>query len=202
VYLLNLNTVSSPAKIPNGPYPSLDDPYGRHIVPVFYKYEFFRDLENAFFFAMGPSITTISYLWLDFFNLALISVYFFYFSNPILKHKVQKFTWWVEDGDSKEVKTPERPLDIEKKLAEYHAFMTAKYSQEKCYNIKDRLKELKSKSHYYQLIKNGSVLLYTTWHIFTIMMICVSALCRRSVLSTFYVISLLPYIKDSADVLR
>lgn len=136
MYLLNLNTVSSPSKIPNGPYPSLDDPYGRHIVPVFYKYEYFRDLENAYFFAMGPSITTISYLWLDFCNLALISIYFFYFSNPILKHKVQKFTFWVKakakdgEGDLKEVKAsekPERPLDIERKLAEYHQFMTAKY---------------------------------------------------------------------------
>jgi len=99
-------------------------------------------------------------------------------------------------------KTPERPLDIEKKLTEYHAFMTEKYSQEKCYNIKDRLKELKVKSHYYQIINNGSILLYTTLHIFTIMIICVSALCRRSVLSTFYIFSLLPYIKDSADVLH
>lgn len=92
-------------------------------------------------------------------------------------------------------------MEITKKLEEYHEFMIAKYSQEKFCDWKERLKELKYKSHYYQIIMNGSVLLYTTWHIFTIMMICVSALCRRSVLSTFYVISLLPYIKDSADVL-
>jgi len=61
---------------------------------------------------MGACIDTISYLWLDFINLSLISVYFFYFCNPILKEKVQKFTFWVKNGDSKAEKKPEKPLDF------------------------------------------------------------------------------------------
>jgi|LauGreDrversion4_2_1035121.scaffolds.fasta_scaffold116063_1 hypothetical protein len=58
MYLLNLNSVSHPMpnKFPESPYPSIDDPYGKHLVPVFYKFSFFRELNNAYFFAMGPSI--------------------------------------------------------------------------------------------------------------------------------------------------
>lgn len=151
---------------------------------------------------MGTCITTISYLWLDFINLAVISIFFFYFYNPILKQKVQNFTFWNKDGSNKEEKTPERLLDIEKKLTEYHDYMKNKYSQEKCQSIKERLKEMKARSHYYQIIKNGRVLLYTTGHIFSIMIICVSALCRRSILSALYVFLLFPYIQYSSDVLK
>lgn len=38
MYLFNLNSASSPAEIPNGPYPNNDNPTGRHLVPVMYKF--------------------------------------------------------------------------------------------------------------------------------------------------------------------
>lgn len=45
-------------------------------------------------------------------------------------------------------------------------------------------------------------MIYTTFHIFTMFVILLMALCRRSLISLGYVIALIPYLKDSRSVLK
>ena len=61
---------------------------------------------------------------------------------------------------------------------------------------------LKESSTYYVVVKNASVLIYTTCHIFTMFVILLMALCRRSLISLGYVLALIPYLKDSRSVLN
>ncbi len=42
MYLLNLTSESSPTPFPTMPYPDKDDPYGKHLIPIMYKFEFGR----------------------------------------------------------------------------------------------------------------------------------------------------------------
>lgn len=52
------------------------------------------------------------------------------------------------------------------------------------------------------MTKYGSVLVYTTWHIITIVMILFIAMLRRSFISLGYVLAFIPFIKNSSDVLK
>ena len=55
IYLFNLYEYNCPQDFPFmfGQYPSQKDPYGKYLFPVFAKYEYLRDIDNAYFFAMG-----------------------------------------------------------------------------------------------------------------------------------------------------
>ncbi len=126
-------------------------------------------------------------MWVDFATLALCAVYQAFYRNPVMS-KTDKFTWpcteWRET------------------LQEYHELMTEKYPTELEYmNTKKRLKELKDNCVYYMLVKNSKILIFTTMHIFTQMVILLMALCRRSFISLFYVIALVPCLLQSASVL-
>jgi hypothetical protein len=60
----------------------------------------------------------------------------------------------------------------------------------------------KDLSIYFRLVKQGSMLCYLTFHIFTILVILFMAVIRQSLVSIGYVVILIPNLKDAADVLK
>ena len=62
--------------------------------------------------------------------------------------------------------------------------------------------ELKDGSIYFRLVKQGSVLIYLTSHVFTMMVILFMAVLRRSYISFGYVFLILPKIREGAHVLK
>jgi hypothetical protein len=68
--------------------------------------------------------------------------------------------------------------------------------------LKEKKREMKFNSAYYRIVKQGSVLVYITFHIFTIFIILLMATMRQSILSLGYVFILLPRMKDGAEVLN
>jgi hypothetical protein len=62
--------------------------------------------------------------------------------------------------------------------------------------------ELKSGSIYFRLVKQGSILIYLTQHVFTIMIILFMAVLRQSYMSFGYVFLILPRIREGAHVLK
>ena len=61
---------------------------------------------------------------------------------------------------------------------------------------------MKESSSYYRIVKQGSVLVYLSFHIFTIFIILLMATMRQSILSLGYVFILLLKMKDAAEVLN
>lgn len=68
-------------------------------------------------------------------------------------------------------------------------------------NLREKKWELKEQSFYFRTVKQGSVAVYLTFHVFMIFMILLMATVRRSIISFLYVIILLPRMKDGAEVL-
>jgi hypothetical protein len=62
--------------------------------------------------------------------------------------------------------------------------------------------EFKEQSIYFRLVKQGSVLVYLTFHIETMMIVLLMAVMRQSFLSLGYVLIILPRIRDGAEVLN
>ena len=67
--------------------------------------------------------------------------------------------------------------------------------------MKLKKREIKSNSTYFRIVKQGSVLVYLTFHIITIFIILLMAVMRQSLFSIGYVLFLLPRFKDAAEVL-
>ena len=67
--------------------------------------------------------------------------------------------------------------------------------------MKKKKREIKNNSAYYRVVKQGSVLVYLTFHIITILIILLMAVMRQSLLSIVYVFVLFPRFKDAAAVL-
>jgi hypothetical protein len=68
--------------------------------------------------------------------------------------------------------------------------------------LKEKKREIKNNSVYFRLVKRGSVLIYLTFHIITILVILLMSVTRESILSLGYILILLPSIKDGAEVLK
>jgi hypothetical protein len=68
--------------------------------------------------------------------------------------------------------------------------------------IKKKKWEYKENSNYFRLVKQGSVLVYLTFHIVMIFVILMMSICRQSLLSLGYVFILIPSIRDGAEVLK
>lgn len=98
-FLFNLTSATSPQ-----PYPLLLEHYPHmyyeedetkipYLIPFFYKFKSFRDLKLSYFLGIGISAHQINCLYLDFLNLALISMYVFNFRNPVLFRSMKKVFW-------------------------------------------------------------------------------------------------------------
>lgn len=68
--------------------------------------------------------------------------------------------------------------------------------------VTEKKRELKQQSFYYRAVKQGSVLLYLTFHVFLMLVIMVMATVRRSIVSFVYIVILLPRMTDGAEVLK
>jgi hypothetical protein len=68
--------------------------------------------------------------------------------------------------------------------------------------IKEKKWEIKKNCLYFRLVKQGSQLIYITFHIFTIFVILLMAAMRQSFWAAIYVFMLLPRMKDGAEVLK
>jgi hypothetical protein len=67
--------------------------------------------------------------------------------------------------------------------------------------MKEKKQELKDNSSYYRIVKQGSQLVYISFHIFTIFVIMLMATMRQSIIAMGYVIILLPRVKNGSEVL-
>lgn len=61
--------------------------------------------------------------------------------------------------------------------------------------------ELKRQSNYYRLVKQGSLLVYLTFHMLTITIVLVASTVRQSLIGFLYVLVILPHLKSAAEVL-
>lgn len=68
--------------------------------------------------------------------------------------------------------------------------------------LKAKKWEIKKNCVYFRLVKQGSQLIYISFHIFTIFIVLLMAAMRQSVFSVIYVFILLPRMKDGAEVLK
>jgi hypothetical protein len=68
--------------------------------------------------------------------------------------------------------------------------------------VKDRKWEIKDNSNYFRIVKQGSMLVYLTFHIFSIFTILLSSIVKKSLLSLGYIIILLPKIRSGTSVLE
>lgn len=68
-------------------------------------------------------------------------------------------------------------------------------------NCKAKKWELKEQSVYFRLVKQGSQLVYFSFHIFMVFVILMMATLRQSFIALCYVLILLPRIKEGAEVL-
>lgn len=68
--------------------------------------------------------------------------------------------------------------------------------------VKEKKREIKNNSVFFRLVKRGSILIYLTFHIITILVILLMSVTRESLLSLGYILILLPSIKDGAEVLK
>jgi len=55
---------------------------------------------------------------------------------------------------------------------------------------------------YFRIVKNGSIAVYLAFHIFTIFLVLLMAVLRKSLISFGYVAILIPHMKDGAEVLN
>jgi hypothetical protein len=84
VYLLNLTSESSPTPFPKMPYPNQEEPQGKYLIPIMYKFEFGRNMKFAYWFSFGVELNTVKALWIDFVNFAFVAIYLYYYTNPVL----------------------------------------------------------------------------------------------------------------------
>ena len=67
--------------------------------------------------------------------------------------------------------------------------------------IKEKKWEFKEMSTYFRLVKQGSILVYLSFHIIAIFVVLLMATLRQSFLSLVYVLIILPRMKDGSEVL-
>lgn len=68
--------------------------------------------------------------------------------------------------------------------------------------LKEKKGEIKANCIYFRLVKQGSQLVYISFHIVTMFVVLLMAAMRQSVFGLIYVILLLPRMKDGAEVLK
>jgi len=67
--------------------------------------------------------------------------------------------------------------------------------------LKEKKWELKEQNFYFRAVKQGSVLVYLTGHIFLIFCIMMMATVRRSYFAFVYILIIIPRMKNGAEVL-
>ena len=92
--LFNLTSSTSPYEFPPqfNPYPKIGSPYpfGEYLVPVFLKNKFLREHANwMHFFSLDIQRSNLNKIWFDFVNLALMTMYFFWYGNPINSNDIK-----------------------------------------------------------------------------------------------------------------
>jgi len=68
--------------------------------------------------------------------------------------------------------------------------------------LRDIKREIKRQSLYFRLVKQGSIFIYLSFHVFTILVILFMAVLRQSYMSFGYVFLILPRIREGAHVLK
>jgi hypothetical protein len=90
--LFNLTSSTSPKIFPPefNPYPNSTYPQGYYTIPLYLKSDFLRDhLVWTHFFGFDLQRDTLNKIWFDFINLALITIYFFRYGNPVNSHSIK-----------------------------------------------------------------------------------------------------------------
>lgn len=99
--LINLNPLNSPRTYPENLNPNVEGseyPIGYFIFPLYYKFDILRNnIEWTYFFSMSLEWKTLLTLFLDFINLWIVTMYFYFFRNPILRRTVKKIIFWKSD---------------------------------------------------------------------------------------------------------
>jgi hypothetical protein len=81
-------------------------------------------------------------------------------------------------------------------------YIDLKYNEMWSYDVCRKVKaSFKEQSIYYRLVKQGSVLIYLTFHIFTIFLILLMATLRQSFFALGYVLIFIPRLRHGSEVL-
>jgi hypothetical protein len=65
----------------------------KYLFPYFYKIETFKDLRLTYLIGVSVERQQVQDLFLDFFNLFLISMYIYHYRNPVMTRSVEKIFW-------------------------------------------------------------------------------------------------------------
>lgn len=68
--------------------------------------------------------------------------------------------------------------------------------------IKEVKWHFKEQDTYFRFVKQGSILAYMTFHVFTVLSIVLMAILRQSLIAFGYIIILIPNLHDAADILK
>ena len=112
------------------PYPNAEFPYGKHLIPLMYKFQFARNIRNAYFFSLGVEIFIVQTLWIDFWNVALVAMYLFYYRNPVLSHQCKKIVW-AQNKEESMKHLVEGQINFWLSLEEYTQIMNVKYPSDR-----------------------------------------------------------------------
>jgi len=93
VYVLNLTSKTSPVKFPDGfsSYPKIRS--GEHDIPLFFQYDFFKDLKFCYLLGIGVDVEQLRTLVNDFVCLYFATMYIMHHRNPLLSKSMQKVFW-------------------------------------------------------------------------------------------------------------
>lgn len=119
-------------------------------------------------------------MWVDFITLVLVSIYLYYYRNPVLSTHAESFLWCkeckiigndsicscIEQNSSVTAQTPGnnvfndtdevKLIEFCKNLDEYHKLMVLKYPSETEYkNNRERLRELLDSCPYYLIVEGA-----------------------------------------------
>ena len=155
----------------------------------------------------------------------MICTYTMCYSNPVLQHSMKKVFWSFPSKDDHE-QWSRLDMPVRRQVANIFSSNPVgfareyQYNNKKCLNyiltnyvdikydniwsedfIKEKKAEFKKNSNYFRIVKQGSILVYLTFHIFTIFVILFMAIMKQSIISLGYVLCLMFRLRDAAKVL-
>lgn len=122
--------------------------------------------------------------------------------NDLRESKDYKFDKDVTDKQYRfalEYARAKRQDDLERNLVNYVDLRYIGLWNDK--TCREKKWELKRQSNYFRLVKRGSLFIYLSFHVFTIMVILLMATVRASIISFIYVLILMPHFRTGAEVL-
>ena len=170
--LSNLTSNNNPMEFPDpfNPYPSIDKPLGQFIIPWYKKIPFLNNnVDWCMYLSIGISNVKLNGLWIDYFTIALLEIYFFYFGCQLfsLDYKISKGKKLQEE--------------FEKYCEEVNEITNDDL-------VSKETKKLKNSIFIYNFYKTAKYAIFMNFHLITIVVTLLLAILTRSLFSFGYII--------------